>query len=198
MSAKITYMPQAVFSPENEASVPRVLIAPQRCVQGDGILDHLGRYLSIVPSERVAILIDKEGQQRDGGRLLKSLNSAQIESEVVTFHGECSTEEIDRVVEVLQAMATRVDCVVAVGGGKCLDVGKGVADRLAMPVVNVPTLASTDAPCSALSVMYTTEGIFSDVVFYPRSPALVAIDTRIVADAPVRFLVAGIGDAMAT
>ncbi len=105
MSAPIPYIPQAVFSPEEgeHAGVPRVLIAPQRYVQGDGILDHLGRYLSIVPSERVAILIDEAGQQRDGARLLKSLNSAQIESEVVTFHGECSTEEVDRVVEVLQA-----------------------------------------------------------------------------------------------
>ena len=200
MSAPTPYIPQAVFSTEEgeDASVPRVLIAPQRYVQGDGILDHLGRYLSIVPSERVAILIDKAGQQRDGARLLKSLNSAQIESEVVTFHGECSTEEVDRVVEVLQAMATPVDCVVAVGGGKCLDVGKCVAHLLAMPMVSVPTLASTDAPCSALSVMYTAEGVFSDVAFFPRSPALVAINTRIVAEAPVRFLVAGIGDAMAT
>ncbi len=200
MSAPIPYIPHAVFSTEEgeAASVPRVLIAPQRYVQGDGVLDHLGRYLSIVPSERVAILIDKAGQQRDGARLLNSLNSAKIESEVVTFHGECSTEEVDRVVEVLQAMATPVDSVVAVGGGKCLDAGKCVAQRLAMPMVSVPTLASTDAPCSALSVMYTAEGVFSDVEFSPRSPALVAIDTRIVAEAPVRFLVAGIGDAMAT
>ena len=200
MSVPIPYIPQAVFSTEEEeeASVPRVLIAPQRYVQGDGILDHLGRYLSIVPSERVAILIDEDGRQRDGARLLKSLNSARIDSEVVIFHGECSTEEVDRVGEVLQAMATPVDCVVAVGGGKCLDVGKGVAHRLGMPMVSVPTLASTDAPCSALSVMYTPEGVFCDVAFYPRSPALVAIDTRIVAEAPVRFLVSGIGDAMAT
>ena len=126
------------------------------------------------------------------------MKSAQIESEVVIFHGECSTEEVDRVVEILQAMGTPVDCVVAVGGGKCLDVGKFAAYRLAMPMVSVPTLASTDAPCSALAVMYTTEGVFNDVAFFPRSPALVAIDTRIVAEAPVRFLVAGLGDAMAT
>ncbi len=67
MSAPIPYIPQAVFSTEEggDASVPRVLIAPQRYVQGDGILDHLGRYLSIVPSERVAILMDEAGQQRD-------------------------------------------------------------------------------------------------------------------------------------
>ncbi len=59
MSASSPYIPQAVFSTEEgeEARVPRVLIAPQRYVQGDGILDHLGRYLSIVPSERVATIL---------------------------------------------------------------------------------------------------------------------------------------------
>jgi glycerol dehydrogenase len=46
--------------------------------------------------------------------------------------------------------------------------------------------------------MYTPAGVFAGVEFFPQSPALVAIDTRIVAEAPVRHLVAGMGDAMAT
>jgi glycerol dehydrogenase len=36
------------------------------------------------------------------------------------------------------------------------------------------------------------------VEFFPNSPALVAIDSRIVAEAPVRYLTSGMGDAMAT
>ena len=92
----------------------------------------------------------------------------------------------------------KVDCVLAVGGGKCVDAGKAVAFRLDVPVVVVPTLASNDAPCSALSVLYTPAGVSTGVEFYPSSPALVVVDTGIVAAAPERFLVAGMGDAMAT
>jgi glycerol dehydrogenase len=193
-------MPQAVFSVEEgeNLSVPRVLIAPHRYIQGDRILDHLGRYLSIIPSKCPAILISARGQQRDGARLLNSLSNAQIESVVVTFHGECSHGEVERVVEILQAKTTPVDCLIAVGGGKCIDAGKCVAHRLAIPVVICPSLASSDAPCSAVSVMYTAEGVFKGIEFFPNSPALVAIDTRIVAEAPLRYLVAGMGDAMAT
>jgi glycerol dehydrogenase len=193
-------MPHAIFSVEDGAhrSVPRVLIAPSRYVQGDGILDHLGRYLSIVPSTRAAILISAGGQQRDGARLLASLRLAEVDAVVVMFQGECSAEEVSRVVGILQATTPAVDCVVAVGGGKCVDAGKCVAARLAVPVVICPSLASNDAPCSAASVMYTPAGVFTGLEFFPQSPALVAVDTRIVAEAPVRYLVAGMGDAMAT
>ena len=65
-------------------------------------------------------------------------------------------------------------------------------------VVVVPTLASNDAPCSALSVLYTPSGVSTGVEFYPNSPAFVVVDTDIVAAAPERYLVAGMGDAMAT
>jgi len=127
-----------------------------------------------------------------------SLRQAAIDAVMVTFQGECSVEEVARVVGVLQATTPPVDCVIAVGGGKCVDAGKCVAARLAVPVVICPSVASNDAPCSAASVMYTPAGVGAGVEFFPQSPALVVIDTRIVAEAPVRYLVAGMGDAMAT
>ena len=149
MSPSTPYMPWTVFAVEERESpsVPRVLIAPYRYIQGDGILDHLGRYLSLISSKRAAILISAGGQQRDGARLLKSLSNAQIDSVVVTFHGECSYDKVERAVGILQAQAPPVDCIVAVGGGKCVDAGKCVAYRLALPVVICPSLASNDAPC---------------------------------------------------
>jgi glycerol dehydrogenase len=121
-----------------------------------------------------------------------------MEASEVLFQGECSIEEVERIVASLQVSAPAVDCIVAVGGGKCVDTAKCVAHRLGVPVVICPSLASNDAPCSALSVMYSPDGAFSGVEFFPQSPALVAVDSRIVAEAPVRYLVAGMGDAMAT
>jgi glycerol dehydrogenase len=193
-------LPQSVFSigGGREAHVPRVLISPHRYIQGDGIIDRLGTYLTIVPSKRAAILISEGGRRRIGPRLLESLKSAEIEAVMVTFNGECSTEEVERVAQTLRAQSTPVDCVIAVGGGKCVDAGKCIAYRLKVPVVICPSLASNDAPCSALSVMYTAEGVSEGVEFFPASPAVVAVDTRIVAEAPARYLVAGMGDAMAT
>jgi glycerol dehydrogenase len=64
--------------------------------------------------------------------------------------------------------------------------------------VNCPTVASSDAPCSALSVIYSEEGVFQEYRFYRKNPDLVLVDTAVIAQAPPRFLVAGMGDALAT
>ncbi len=196
MDISNAYLPGAVFAPPDGDGVPRVFIAPQRYVQGDGVLAHIGRYLSLVRVRRAAILISAGGRTRHGRILEGSLRAAGIESVVRIFGGECSLEEIETHAQALGA--ERIDCVVAVGGGKCVDAGKAVAFRIDAPVIIAPTLASNDAPCSALSVLYTPAGVWTGVEFYPCSPALVVVDTGIVAAADERFLVSGMGDAMAT
>jgi glycerol dehydrogenase len=196
MEISQAYLPALVFAPTGVHDAPRVFIAPQRYIQGNGVLAHMGRYLSLVGTRRAAILISAGGRTRHGGVLAESLCAASVDSVVRVFGGECSLEEIEKHASALKT--EHVDCVLAVGGGKCVDTGKAVAFRLATPVVIAPTLASNDAPCSALSVLYTPAGVTSGVEFYPSSPAIVVVDTGIVAAASERFLVSGMGDAMAT
>lgn len=62
----------------------------------------------------------------------------------------------------------------------------------------MPTIASTDAPTSALSVIYSDQGEFEEYLIYPTNPDMVLMDTAIIAKAPVRLLVAGMGDALST
>lgn len=194
------FSPQPIFAVENSdpPSVPRAFISPHRYIQAEGVLDHLGRYLSLISAKKAAIYITEGGQRRVGSRILQSLEGAQIQAVVEIFRGECSLAEVERAVTALENEDAPVDCLIAVGGGKCLDAGKSVAYRLSVPAVICPTIASTDAPCSALSVMYTEEGVFRGAEFFPTNPALVVTDTRVIAEAPLRYLVAGMGDALAT
>jgi len=198
MDVSTTYLPQEIFAASDRRNLPlpRVFISPQRYIQGRGVSGGVGRYLSLMRARRVAVLMTQRGSRNEGVLLLEGLRSAGIEPVVRVFQGECSIEEITAHVEALST--ERLDCVIAAGGGKCIDAGKGVAFRLGTPVVIVPTLASNDAPCSALSILYSPEGISTGVEFYPDSPALVVVDTGIIAAAPERYLVAGMGDAMAT
>jgi len=112
------------------------------------------------------------------------------------FGGECSDEEIDRIVEV--ARQSGCDVVAGMGGGKTVDTAKAVAGALKLPIAVAPTVASTDAPCSAETVVYTPDGVVKRFIFHARNPDLVMMDTYVVAHAPVRFLIAGMGDALAT
>lgn len=126
----------------------------------------------------------------------RSLGEARLAYAVHPFGGECSVSEIERVKNSAIENGTRV--IIGAGGGKVLDTARAVAADLKLPVVNCPTVASSDAPCSALSVVYTDEGVFQEYRIYGRNPDLVLVDTQVIAQSPPRLLVAGMGDALAT
>lgn len=119
-----------------------------------------------------------------------------VKAVVAKFGRECSDQEIKRLSGL--ASKSKCDLVVGLGGGKTLDAAKAVGHELKVPVLIVPTIASTDAACSALAVIYTSEGEFKRYLFLSRNPDLVLVDTRIIALSPVRFFVSGMGDALAT
>jgi len=169
-------------------------IFPRRYVQGDGALDLLGEETGRLGNLGVAI-VDTFAQSAYGDELQKSLSKGGSFS-LETFQGECSDEEIERLSGIAQEANAKV--IVGVGGGKALDTSKAVGHRLGLPIAIMPTLASTDAPCSALSVVYTPDGAFKRYLIFSRNPDLVLVDTGIVAKAPVRYLVSGMGDALAT
>ena len=195
MSEPAPYYPQTMFATEDEP-LPRVMVAPPRYIQGPGVLAHTGRYLGLIDAKRVGVLASSRGLGADAGRVIESLNQHDIDSIACTFGGESSLPEIDA--QVADLSDSGLDALLAVGGGKCVDAGKCIAYRLGVPVVVIPTLASNDAPTSAVSVIYTTDGVSSGAEFFPSNPALVIVDTEVVAKASERYLVAGMGDAMAT
>lgn len=173
----------------------RVFISPSKYVQGAGELDRLGEYTKVY-GKKALVIISAGGKKRFGERVEASLAAAGVECAFDEFNGECSQAEIDRLVEVLKG--TGSDVVLGVGGGKIFDTAKAVAAAVDVPVVVVPTIAATDAPCSALSVIYTDEGQFKEYQFFKQNPNLVLMDTEVIAKSPVRLTVSGMGDALAT
>lgn len=169
-------------------------IFPSRYVQGRGALEQLGFELSRFGSKALALL-DPFADDHLGG-LLERACAGHLDCRHVRFTGECCDEEITRLVALAQPI--RPEVILGMGGGKALDTAKALAYELDVPVAVVPTLASSDAPCSALSVIYTAEGAFKRYLVLPRNPDLVLVDSQVIAQAPARFLVSGMGDALAT
>lgn len=173
----------------------RVFISPSKYVQGPGELAHLGSYVKAYGTHAL-VVISAGGLRRSGDAISASFAEAGVELTYDNFNGECSQAEIDRLVEVYRSAGT--DVVVGVGGGKIFDTAKAVAAAVDAPVVIVPTIAATDAPCSALSVIYTDEGQFKEYQFFKQNPNLVLMDTDVISASPVRLTVSGMGDALAT
>jgi glycerol dehydrogenase len=174
-----------------------VFSCPSRYTQGKGATAQLGQEMRTVGLDGPALVV----AGRSAIQLLsevwrKSLGDAAISFDVHRFGGECSLAEIERIKASARNAAARV--IIAAGGGKTLDAGRATAADLGLPVVNCPTVASSDAPCSALSVIYTEDGAFQQYRIYGRNPDLVLVDTEVIAHGPVRLLVAGMGDALAT
>ncbi|MFI5782400.1 glycerol dehydrogenase [Nocardia sp. NPDC051570] len=126
----------------------------------------------------------------------RSLTEAKIVYSVHDSGGECSRAELARITAAVRDTGGTV--VLGAGGGKVLDAARAVADDLALPMISCPTTASSDAPCSALSVIYSDAGEFEAYQLVQRNPALVLVDTSVIAQAPPRLLAAGMGDALAT
>lgn len=171
--------------------------SPSRYVQGahaTGLLGQEVKKLGI--AGHAFIIAGHSARSLLSGTWMETFQSAGIMHSIFNFGGQCSNEEINRAAFAARDAEAKV--IIGAGGGKVLDTARAVADKLNVPVVNCPTVASSDAPCSALSVIYTKEGEFQEYRFYKQNPLLVLVDTAVIARSPARLLTAGIGDALAT
>lgn len=177
------------------ANSTRAWGSPSRYIQGRYELERIREHTEIY-GKRVFFLIDVFFFERLKEKLqgLYAEGGSRVQYE--QFGGQCTEEEILRCTDVAKEL--RPDVVVGIGGGKTMDTAKAVADNYSAAVVIVPTTASTDAPAMGLSVVYTAAGEHIGARHYKKNPDLVLLDTEILAKAPVRFLVAGMGDALST
>jgi len=175
----------------------QVFCSPARYVQGrDATLVLAEEMVKLGIAGKTLILASASARKLLTSQWKEAFGSADIDYSVEAFGAECSRNEIDRVAKIAVEIGAQV--IVGAGGGKVLDAARAVACQLSLPVVNCPTAASSDAPCSALSVVYSDDGQFEAYLFYKRNPDLVLVDTAVVAKAPPRLLSSGMGDALAT
>jgi len=169
----------------------KAFICPLKYVQGEDELLNLGYFVKSYGT-KAFLIAHKDDVARVKDKLDATAKKFGINFVESGFCGECSRNEITR----LSAIDHGCDCIVALGGGKAIDTAKVLAEG--KNLIIVPTIASTDAPTSHSAVIYTDDGIFEDYAYFFQSPSVVLIDTTIIANAPVRFLVSGMGDALAT
>ncbi|MBI3665822.1 MAG: glycerol dehydrogenase [Acidobacteria bacterium] len=174
-----------------------VFCSPTRYTQGKNATLSLGQEMATLDLKGPALIVaGKSAVALLSDTWRRSLGQAGISYAVHRFGGECSVAEIERVKAAARQESARV--ILGAGGGKVLDTARAAAAGLNLPVVNCPTVASSDAPCSALSVIYTDSGTFQEYRIYGKNPDLVLVDTHVIAQSPPRLLVAGMGDALAT
>lgn len=172
-----------------------ILGSPSKYIQGRNVLEHAGTYFENY-GDKVLLLIDKYVFPLVEEQVKKSVSDSNVEIYFEIFNGESTEKEVERVITI--AKEHKCNAIAGCGGGKTIDTAKAAACKSKMKTIVIPTAASTDAPCSALAVMYSEEGEWLYDFFLPQNPDLVLVDTEIIAKAPARLLISGIGDAFAT
>jgi glycerol dehydrogenase-like iron-containing ADH family enzyme len=175
-----------------DSNVISLMVAPAQVVRGQqALVDSIER---IARLGQRPLLVGGE-TSLDLSQLQVIFDHPQLEIERATYLPDCCESSLDRLMTTVTAH--RADLIIGVGGGKCLDTAKLLADRSRLPVVTIPTSGATCAAWTALSNIYSDTGAFLYDVSLPHCPDLLILDYGIIATAPPRTLVAGIGDAIA-
>ena len=169
-------------------------ISPARYVQGSGALNELDKLVDKF-GQKALVLIDPGVESFMRPKMEQALAGKVVE--FLPFEGESTEAVMKQGAEVVQKGA--FDMVVGVGGGKAIDTAKGIVYFApGARVVVVPTIVASDAPCSKNAVVYSEDHRVVCDLHGITNPDLVLIDSDVIAQAPTRFLSAGIGDALAT
>jgi len=163
--------------------------------QGPGLIDQVGDLIHYL-GKRPLVVLGSFEKELVGKRIDKTLTARSMNPIYFDFEGEASIENIEKVVG--KAESAECDFAIGVGGGKALDVSKAVKLKLGLPVVIVPTIASNDAPTSRMIITYNADGTFRGPLTMSENPDAVIVDSAVISAAPLRYLLAGIGDALAT
>ncbi len=171
------------------------IIFPHRYIQGASalyelpyILEGLGRNIVVIMDPGVKSFLNE--------KLIKILTNFEIY--IHDFCGESTESEMKKSAEIIEKKQAHM--VIGIGGGKAIDTAKAAVTFIGRKIftIIIPTIVSSDAPCSKNAVVYSKDHRVLGDIHSLFNPDIVLVDSQIIANAPARFLSAGIGDGLAT
>ncbi len=124
------------------------------------------------------------------GRQIKRMLDDEYSTDVLVAEA-ATIQEVERVASQATAYASGNGFILAVGGGRTIDIAKIASVTARLPFISVPTAASHDGIASMRASIRFKEGTQS---IEAQTPLAVIADTGIIAQAPHRLLAAGCGD----
>ncbi|VEP13669.1 putative enzyme [Hyella patelloides LEGE 07179] len=186
---------KAKVTGSNKTSTPiPLIISPGKVLRGDNILSQSGTEIARLGNRPLIVSGDRT-LARVESYLQPIIKQHKLQAEQASYLPDCAESSLEQLQEAAQQH--QADFIIGVGGGKALDTAKLLAHQCQIPIVTIPTSAATCAGWTALSNIYSEAGAFQYDVALDRCPDLIIVDYGLIATAPKRTLVAGIGDAIA-
>src|SRR3989441_9682872 len=157
---------------------------PTRILIGRGVLAKLGDFIEEEGRKKKAVVAAGTRVHDKVSEVVSSSLNGSVEWVKVT------APDIQNVGRVMTA-AKGASCIIGLGGGKSVDVGKLAAFRSALPIFSVPTSASHDGISSPFA---SIKGLDRPYSVKAKPPVGILADVRVIASAPRRLLSSGCGD----
>lgn len=165
----------------HKISIPSILES------GPNTLDKIGYLLNREKFNNVAIFYDPH---------MKDILNKRIENNLIKYNIKYrihTVKSIDysRLTENAFEIPFDVDVIIAIGGGKVIDVAKYMSFLRKLPFISIPTSTSNDGFSSPVSSVYIKN---KRTTVPAKVPYGIIVDTSIIAKAPSCFIYSGIGD----
>lgn len=157
---------------------------PTKVLIGDGVISKLGEFVEESAGSRKVLVASGANVQ---SKVRQAVDSAMGPRAVWVDVVAADMENVDRVIR----KSSGSGCIVGVGGGKSVDVGKLAAFKKHLPFYSVPTSASHDGIASPFASL---KGLDRPYSVMAKPPLGILADIEVIASAPRRLLASGCGD----
>lgn len=157
---------------------------PTRVLIGDGVIGQLGDFVKESAGDRRIVVSSGSNVT---SKVKKAVDSALGSEPIWVEVTAADMKNVDRVISA----ASVSGCIVGVGGGKSVDVGKLAAFKIHLPFYSVPTSASHDGISSPFASL---KGLDRPYSVMAKPPVGILADIGVIASAPRRLLASGCGD----
>ncbi len=156
---------------------------PKKILIGEDVLKEIGNFIEVPKAARVTVASGTNVQEK-----VREVVASSLHGSVVWVDVERSDSKNVR--SVMKA-SSRAHCIIGLGGGKSVDVGKLAASKLGVPFYSVPTSASHDGIASPFASVNDSKRHYS---IKAKPPVGILADVDVIAAAPSRLFAAGCGD----
>ncbi len=166
---------------------------PRRVIIGDRILNNTREFIkeNILKNEKIALITGINVKNKINNLIEDNFLENNIKYQWI-IAGDASFQSVEKIEKELKN--EKIEIIVGLGGGRCIDIGKMTANNLKKPFISIPTSASHDGISSPFVSLRGGSKPYSIKV---ETPIEIIADLNIISNAPYKLLASGCGDLIA-
>jgi len=166
---------------------------PRKVIIGNKILNNTLEYIKEITlkNEKIVFITGENVKRKINQQIEDNFIKKQIEYQWV-LAGDASFQSVEDIEKEIKN--EKIEIIVGIGGGRCIDIGKMTANNLKKPFVSIPTSASHDGISSPFVSLRGGKKPYSIKV---ETPIGIVADLEIISNAPYILIASGCGDLIA-